>query len=314
MSAMPDNIVPFQLPKKPRIREKEAPPDQRKVCVLPFRAVADQNLTDGGLRVLSAICSYCNRAGITWVSQAKLAADLGCSRQSITNQLAQLRRLGYVEVVSKSFKGIKPNTIRVIFDPTIKAEEAIAMVSATEDARPPEMRRKQEQAMHEPVDKEGQKRIAQMLAKALKNPNPKKEYTMPKSGQTMAVKAVKEANQKALKKRGQAVDNNSPIGHSSVANEEALHRQPIGHATMSHNTENIGIDKVKVKIIKDHKVVLGNLNEEQKAELIEAGLNENEIAEGLENLLAAYRAEGVTPTPAALMAGILQLHRDTNRA
>ena len=42
MSALPENIIPFQLPKRPRVREKDAPPDQRKVCVLPFRAVADK--------------------------------------------------------------------------------------------------------------------------------------------------------------------------------------------------------------------------------------------------------------------------------
>lgn len=311
MSAMPDNIVPFQLPKRPRIREKEAPPDQRQVCVLPFRAVADKNLTDGGLRVLAAICSYCNRAGITWVSQAKLAADLGCSRQAITNQLAQLRRLGYVEVVSKSFKGIKPNTIRVVFDPSIKAEEAIAMVSAKEDARPPEMRQKEEQAMQEPVDREGQRRIAQMLAKALKNPNPKKEYTMPRSGETRAVKAVKEANQKALKKRGQAVDNSPSIGHPSVSYEEGLHRQPIGQAGVSQNTENIVSKGYKENISKRLLDCLGTAETER---LLDAGMTELEVSDSLDTLLAAYQAEGVTPKPTALAAGILQLHQDTNRA
>jgi hypothetical protein len=44
MSAVPDNIVPFALPKKPRIKEKDAPPDQRKVAVLPIRAVFDKQM------------------------------------------------------------------------------------------------------------------------------------------------------------------------------------------------------------------------------------------------------------------------------
>ena len=68
-----DNIVPFTLPKKPRIKEKDAPPDQRKVCIMPIRALTDERLTDGSVRILALVCSYCNRAGITWVSQKRLA-------------------------------------------------------------------------------------------------------------------------------------------------------------------------------------------------------------------------------------------------
>jgi DNA-binding transcriptional ArsR family regulator len=302
MSAMPNNIVQFALPKRPRVLEKEAPPDQRKVCVVPFRAVADKQLTDGGLRALAAICSYCNRAGLTWVSQAKVAQDLGVTRQAITNQLAQLRKLGYVEIVRKGFRGERSNTIRVIFDPTVSAQDAIALTSAQEDNRPP--------AMQETPDPAGQQRIAQMLAKAFRSPITTKEKTMPKQADTMAVRAVKEANAKAKNRRSigqRTVSYGEPQHRTPEPVDNSLHRQPIGHSGVSQNTENTvlreGIDKVSLKTIG----VLGNLSEVQRAELSDAGLSQDEAESTLETLLAAYAAEGLTPQPERLVAEVISL-------
>jgi hypothetical protein len=301
MSALPDNIVQFAIPKRPKVREKEAPPDQRTLCVLPFRAVADKQLTDGGLRVLAAICSYCNRAGITWVSQAKVASDLGISRQGITNQMAQLRRLGYVEIVKKGFRGERSNTIRVIFDPTVDAETAIAITSAQEPTRPP--------AMQDTPDPEGQARIASLIAKALKTP-PTERKTMPKDGQTRTVKAIKEANAKATRRRS--------IGHPTVSNEEpqhrtpqpvdnSLHRQPIGHSGVSPNTENTDIEIGKSKSINTTISVLRNLSEVQRAEIASAGVTDAEASQALELLLDTYRSEGLTPNQATLAAEVISL-------
>jgi len=109
--------VNFTLPKKPRIYKKDAPPDQRKIAVMPLKALTDQTLTDGSIRILGVLCSYCNRAGLTWVSQKRLSEDMKTSRQNITNQLAKLRDAGYVEIVRKGFRGERCNTLRVIFDP-----------------------------------------------------------------------------------------------------------------------------------------------------------------------------------------------------
>ena len=301
MSALPNTVVPFTLPKRPKVREKDAPPDQRKVCVLPFRAVADKQLTDGGLRVLAAICSYCNRAGITWVSQAKVASDLGISRQAITNQMAQLRRLGYVEIVRKGFRGERSNTIRVIFDPTVDAETAIAITSAQEDTRPP--------SMDETPDPAGQARIASLIAQAFKTP-PTERKTMPKDGQTRTVKAIKEANAKATRKRS--------IGHPGVSNEEpqhrtpqpvdnSLHRQPIGHSGVSPNTENTDIEIGKSKSINTTISVLRNLSEVQRAEIARAGVTDTEANQALQILLDTYRSEGLTPNQATLAAEVISL-------
>jgi hypothetical protein len=47
----------YELPKKPKIKEKVIQPDQRKFCVVPLRAVTDKNLTLTGLKVLCLLAS-----------------------------------------------------------------------------------------------------------------------------------------------------------------------------------------------------------------------------------------------------------------
>ena len=316
MNAMTEPIN-FELPKRPRIKPKDAPPDQRKVCVMPIRALTDDKLTDGAVRVLALLCSYCNRAGLTWVSQKRLAEDMKTSRQNITNQLAKLRATGYVEVVRKGFRGDHTNTLRVVFDPSITAEDAIAMTSNKEDTRPP--------SMQDEIDPEGQKRIAQLISKALKQPTKPKGYDMPKTGDTRAVREVKEAMAKAKQKRSKTVDNHvedmATIGHSPVSNEsaeevqnESLHRQPIGHSSVSYNTrEHIEIeskDKVKDKV-KDKPNVLGNLEVQDFDFLIDAGLKPEQVEEYASTLLPLFQAEGIKPTSRVLTDSIMQLHRDT---
>ena len=66
MSAMADNVVSFEIPKLPKLKLQDAPPDGRKVAVLPIRAGSDRRLHGGTLRTLIVLCSYCNRAGLTW--------------------------------------------------------------------------------------------------------------------------------------------------------------------------------------------------------------------------------------------------------
>lgn len=308
MSALPE-VIPFALPKKPRIREKEPLPDQRKVCVMPIRALTDDKLTDGAVRILALLCSYCNRAGLTWVSQKRLAEDMQTSRQNITNQLAKLRDAGYVEIVRKGFRGERCNTLRVIFDPSITAEEAIAITSNKEDTRPP--------SMQETLDPAGQARIASLIAKALKSP-PTRSKTMPKSGETRTVKEMKQAIQKAQSKRlkpvDKPVDNHQSIGHSPVsyesfpeAQKDALHRQPIGHSTVSYNSEEHIRESIKEDSFKDLKTVLGNCEIDK---LISQGLSAEQIADSLDTLLPLYAAEGIEPSSAILAEGIRQLQAD----
>lgn len=322
MNAMVEPIA-FQLPKKPRIKEKDAPPDQRKVAVVPIRALTDSRLTDGAFRVLALLCSYCNRAGITWVSQKRLAEDAKVSRQAITNQIAQLREHGYVEIVRKGFRGERANTVRVIFDQTISAEDAMAITSSQEDTRPPAIK---EEQMNQEVDPEGQRRIAQLVAKALKQPPKPKEYSMPKTGQTRTVQIMHEQIRQTKAKRSQSVnkpvnkpvDDKATIGHPTVSNEsspevsnEGLHRQPIGHPGVSQNTERTHKDRdIKVNDKNKDKVVLRNLNVEDFDSLIDSRMTPEQIEDALETLLPLFQAEGLNPSSRVLADAVLQLHRD----
>jgi len=307
----------FTLPKKPRVKQKDAPPDQRKVCVLPIRAITDQTITDNMLRVLAVLCSYCNRAGLTWVSQKKLAEDLKVSRQAITKQMGKLVAAGYVEIIRKGFRGERSNTVRVIFDKSVDTDTAIAITNSIEDTRPPVI--KQEQQMQEEIDRAGQQRIASLVAQALKQPT-KKEKTMPKEGDTMTVKKMKEGIKKAKSKITTSATPEVANGDSpnviTMDQKEPLHRQPyrqpneVAQNTREHSIkEPISQESLRElnKLNKSLKTVLGNSEIQSLKDL---GLNDHDIEQGLEILVAAYAAEGLTPKPAQLFEGLVQMQKD----
>ncbi len=274
---MPETVI--KLPKrKPKVSQREPEPDARKLAVVPLKAITDQSLTDGAMRVLALVCSYCNRAGVTWVSHARLAKDMAVSRQAISNQFKQLRDKGYIEIVKKGWRGERSNTVRVIFDKTVDVATAIAITSAQEDTRPPSMK-------DDEVDPLGQQRIAKLIAQAFQSSNQRKETAMSNPGESRTVRAIKEANQKGRTKR--------TIGQPAVANEEGHHRQPIGQPTVAPNTENTGI----------------RLTLEDVKRLKEEGLTAVQIQGCLEDLLCAYAAEGITPKPEHLRTGVLELHK-----
>jgi hypothetical protein len=302
MSALPDTVVPFVLPKKPKVKQKESPPDQRRLAVLPIRAGKDQRLHGSTLRTLIVLCSYCNRAGLTWVSQAKLAQDLGVTRQAIGKQLALLVKLEYVQVVKKGFRGVYSNTLRVIYDDSVDTDTAIAITSAQEDNRPPTMPIEDDRP-----DPAGQRKIASLLAQAFKSP-PTRSKTMPKSGETRTVREMKEAIQKAQSKYSHKqppeVANVEVKNELSIGNLEAQIRQPPEVAPT-------GKERIK-RVSKEDSFkrsldCLGNLEID---ELIADGLTAEQIASSLDTLLPLYRAEGIEPTSSVLADGIRQLQAD----
>lgn len=309
--------IHFELPKRPRVKQKDPPPDQRKVCVLPIRAVFDKRMSHGALQALAALCAYCNRAGITWVSQTRLAQELGISQQAVAKQFKQLRELGYLETVRKGFKGERTDTLRVIFDPNITAEQAITMTSNKEDTRPPAIREEQAKQA-EQIDREGQARIARLISKALNKPL-NQEKTMPTSGQTRTVKKMKDDIQKAKQKRSpgtpkpvdNSVDNHAHIHNPQVVHAEGLHSQPNHNLEVVDNTEeHIRVNLYKVNTLntlRDNRLVLHNQTVKQ---LLDFGLTEQDIDDGLATLLAIYRAEGITPKEQHLVEGLMQMKRD----
>jgi DNA-binding Lrp family transcriptional regulator len=315
--------VNFTLPKKPRIYAKDPLPDQRKVSVVPIKAVFDPNISHGALHVLAALCSYCNRAGITWVSQTRLAKELNITQQAVAKQFKQLRELGYLETVKKGFKGERTDTLRVIFDKSVDAATAMAVTSSMEDTRSPAI--KEQQAMEE-VDREGQRRVAQAISKVLKQPT-KRSPTMPKSGETRTVREMKAAIQKAQSKQSKTVD--KPVDKQShnhnlqVVNAEALHSQPNHNLQVVDNAEehttsrqvvcNQVVKEVNLNNQNSSNLLTGSqtvLDNREVEELLADGISAQQITDSLETLLPLYQAEGIKPSASVLMAGIRQLQAD----
>ena len=114
----------YKLPKPPKIQEKVMQPDQRKFCVVPLRAVVAKDITLTGLKVLCLLASYCNKAGFTYVSQARLANDLGVTTGAVNQQLKKLINNGYVKQYNGYATKIKGKTKRIVYDENISDREA----------------------------------------------------------------------------------------------------------------------------------------------------------------------------------------------
>lgn len=236
MSALPlpDNV--FKLPKRrPKIIEKQAPPDQRKFAVVPMRAAVDTELHGFSMKVLVLLCSYANRAGITWVGQQRLADHLQVSKQQVARAMKQLRDRGHVEIMSKGFKGERANTVRIIYDTEIKAEDAIAIASNIEDVRPPEMVRKETKAMEEHFTEEQMAANRSRLKELLQGLNPKNHTTH----QPVQIGAIL-----MPKKTPKAPKKTPHIDNTQVVNEEAYIDNIIDTSGVVQTQKNIGIQEV----------------------------------------------------------------------
>lgn len=116
------------IPGRPPVQEY-TPEDGRKFAVLPARAITDHRVTRQALRVLAVICLHANRNGFTWIGIQKMADLMGCTTAAIGQQMMDLKALGYVEETSAPYYGgpsARTATIRVIYDPTMSAEDVLA--------------------------------------------------------------------------------------------------------------------------------------------------------------------------------------------
>lgn len=297
MSAMVDNVLPFEIPPKPRIKQQDALPDQRKIVVMPFKAIFDERLNHATIRTLGAIAAFSNRAGITWVSQVRISKDLKISQQAVSKQVRQLKEFGYIEVVKKGFHGKSTDTIRIIFDEEITAAEAIAMVSNKEDARPPGQIEAEEKRLQKDVDKEGLKRIADMIKQSLTTTTTKqpKEYQMPQDKETITVKKMKaEIKKKTTKNVDKSVDN------LHVDNLQVVYVEPHVDNLQVVNVDNLQV--VSNTVFNTISIKLNVMNNEQLKQYSKA-----EIESKIELLLPAYQAEGIEPTEQALVDGVMHM-------
>ena len=301
----PAEVIQFDLPKRPKIELKQAPPDRRTVAVVPIRAVFDKQLTHGGLQALAALCAYCNKAGVTWVSQLRLASELGISQQALAKQYRQLRELGYLEVMRRGYKGQRTDTLRVIFDPSITGEDAITMTNGPkEDTRPPAIRAEQEKAARqaeEQPDADGQRRIAQLVRSALVSSrvNKPKEYIMPKQEtrlvREMKAQIKKPAVKKTVDKVGTSSKESNNLGVVSASSYTTLEMQ-YNNLEVVHNTKNIDTYR--------------QLSTTELNKLKENGMTDSEIGQAQETLEELFKAEGLTPSARVMAESILQLHLD----
>lgn len=287
MSALPSNVVDFKLPKKPKVREKEAPPDQRRASIIPIRAVTDRRLHEAGLRLLLAICSYTNRAGITWVGQAQLAKQLNVSKQAVSKQFKSLVEFGYIEVMRKGFKGYANQTMRVIFDPTIDAETAIAVTSSIEDTRPPSMKREQQMQQDNTINPEGLKRIQDMIKSVVKPVvPPPKEYQMPKGDTVTVAKMKAEIAAKKAKKQAHSQP-------SEVDNRQTSHSQPDSQLSEVDQNVEERITVNEYKVIVERELKINFKNKKLLDVLVNLSLTDEELTTACQTLSGRYQSEGL---------------------
>lgn len=314
---LPDNIIPFELPKrKPKIVEKEEIPHQKAYCITPFRAASDKRLHEGTLRVLMILCSYTNRAGITWVGQATIGKQLNISKQAVNKQMKLLVEHGYIEVISKGWRGERANTTRVIFDESVTAEDAISIVSAQEDARPPSMIKKEIKEMDEDI----RKKLNQQYKTAMGNmmsADPMKIDTRPKPTDSITVREMKEkikAEQDRVVRRRKAVskevtkpvDNLSKPVDNSVDN--SLHSQPHSQPDsqplgVDRKVDNYKVSKgIYIKIYKELINKLFNIeriiNEQDELtmqQMIDAGLTVEMWSDVVTDILTTIKTKRQEP-------------------
>ena len=120
-------MTQFKIPPAPTLKKRKTPPRKTQYAIMPLRALTDKRITDRNRTVLAMMSSFANRAGITWVTHKRIGEEFGITRQSIQRMMAKLRDCGYIEKVSGYKVGIKGITYRIIYDPKIKAEDAIAI-------------------------------------------------------------------------------------------------------------------------------------------------------------------------------------------
>jgi len=105
--------------------------------LVPGMAVYDPHLSASALRVLVALCSYANKAGVCWPAQETLAKNLGCSRQSVGYFIGRLLRTPYLERLVKGYPG-RTSVYRVVYDPDLTLADVHGIMDATDRAAMPQ--------------------------------------------------------------------------------------------------------------------------------------------------------------------------------
>jgi predicted transcriptional regulator len=118
--------------------------DLRNFAVIPIEACRDHRLHGtAAFSVLALICSYCDYLGVTWVSQGRIASELGVSRPAVARQIKKLKEYGYIKDAKPLNKWQTTKSIRVVFKRAPEdLEEAKANLTAAQQIGVEEGRRK----------------------------------------------------------------------------------------------------------------------------------------------------------------------------
>lgn len=130
----------FELPEAPKIRQQK-PVDRRMYSVIPIRVAADRRLRPAAMRVLLAFCSYANRAGLCWPSNANVGKDLGVTPQAVSRQLIKLIDMGYIRKIKNSTWGRTAQILRIVYDDSLSDKQL--MHSIDFDDKPPSYQQKE---------------------------------------------------------------------------------------------------------------------------------------------------------------------------
>jgi biotin operon repressor len=114
----------FEIPEAPTIKQQK-PVDRRAYTIVPIRVVKDKRIRVAAYRVLLAICSYANRAGLCWPSHINLGKDLGVSRQAVSRQLKKLIDYGYLVKVKQFQMKRTAQIYRVIYDEKLSNKQLL---------------------------------------------------------------------------------------------------------------------------------------------------------------------------------------------
>ena len=117
--------------------------DLRNYCILPIEAVRDHRLHGtSAFSVLALICTYTDYLGVTWVSQGKIAQELGVSRPAVARQIKKLKEYGYLVEEKALNKWQTTKSLKVVFKNAPKdIEEAKANLTAGQQITVEEGRR-----------------------------------------------------------------------------------------------------------------------------------------------------------------------------
>jgi len=311
------------LPAAPKIEQKETAEDKRTFAVVPLAALKDDRLTPGTKAVLAMVCAYCNRAGVTHVSQKRISQDMHTSQSSINRSMQALKKYGYIEQIGKAYPMSRGATIRVVFNPDVTLDDALAIASREgEDLRPAAMRIDDDETVRELMSKEtwteqelreNKERLARLLIDAFKTPHDKPRLYTAVEGDTLAVRKAKQdirARMRQLRKEDYAKEyterNELPKRDTNI-NNMCLYTNPISGNISNRDDAQSEIEPAKQLGFEELVVYFENeLFNGVKTEsdlhtcslLSERGITETE----LRRYITAYSGETVTQIGKRILA------------